>query len=115
MLGRPVSVRDSIQMTSIGDLAGAWTASLRPAVFSPDYSQFIVETCKGNLDTNTNDCALLLYTSKEVKSAVERPLPNVLVQLSSASQDAAIVYATIRWLADNRTLVCIGTTNSEPL
>jgi hypothetical protein len=58
---------------------------------------------KGNLEHNTNDYSLLLWTTDEVFGS--RP-PEILVEMSSSSNRAGV--EAVSWLTDNETIAFLG-------
>src|SRR6266853_152797 len=102
---RPVTVTDGIAMTRLADAAYfAGTPSKgRVAYFSPDGRRFVVLLRKGNLKNNANEYSLLLF---ETSAALRSPTPEVLLTLSSSSNQDAI--GNIRWQLDNETITFLG-------
>src|SRR6266853_1510044 len=102
---RPVTVTDGIAMTRLADAAYfAGTPSKgRVAYFSPDGRRFVVLLRKGNLKNNANEYSLLLF---ETSAALRSPTPEVLLTLSSSSNQDAI--GNIRWQVDNETITFLG-------
>jgi dipeptidyl aminopeptidase/acylaminoacyl peptidase len=107
---RPVTVRDFIQMTRLGDPLyddGAPSKGL-VAKFSPDGKRFVVILRKGNLEANTNEYSLVLFeTSKVFRSST----PLVLLVLASSSNRPAI--QNVVWMDDNDTLLLLGENPGE--
>jgi hypothetical protein len=99
---RAVSVRDLITMTSVsrGDDAGGEDAI---ASFSPDQSKAVVVLKRGNLEQNTTEYSLLLWSTDQLSSGGE---PQEILNLASSSIRPAI--SGITWLADNMTLLFLG-------
>ncbi|MGA8153133.1 MAG: hypothetical protein WB952_19435 [Terriglobales bacterium] len=73
------------------------------AHFSPERTQFVVVTHKGNLTNNTTEYCLILFKSKEV---FQSPKPENILTLASSSSLPAI--GDLRWL-DDETIMFIGT------
>lgn len=104
-LMRPVTVADAIRMTRLADpdyVDGAPSLG-RVAQFSPDRKQFVVVVRRGNLEHNTNEYELLLWTTTHIG---DRTLPKHLLTMSSSSNRPAI--ENVQWLEDNNTLVFLG-------
>lgn len=109
---RPITVRDVIAMTKLGDgfyYAGGSSRG-RVAQFSPDGKQFVIVLRRGNLEMNANEYSLLLWRTDAVLRG--EATPQLLLQMSSSSNLEAI--AAVRWLADNETLLCLGETVGTP-
>jgi dipeptidyl aminopeptidase/acylaminoacyl peptidase len=101
----PVTIADAIQMTRWADkdyFLGAG-ASDQVGLFSPDHTKFIVTIQRGNLLNNSNEYSILLFTAKHI---FDKPAPELLVTMSSSSNQEAIRGA--RWLSDNRSIVFLG-------
>jgi dipeptidyl aminopeptidase/acylaminoacyl peptidase len=90
---RPAMVSDSIGMVQVGT----------PPTFSPDGKEFVIVTRRGNLQKNANDFSVLSFHTAD---AFRSPRPQVLLTLSSPSNNAAI--SNVRWLRDNKTIVFLG-------
>ena len=73
---KPFSVADSIEMTRL---------SGEPQ-FSPDATKVAVVIRKGNLETNTNQYSLLLWSTSNL---LRSPAPEALVTMSSSSNRKA--------------------------
>ncbi len=105
---------DAIQMVRIAghdalsEYAGTLTKDF--AYFSPDRKQFAIILKKGNLETNTNDYSLLVYTTADVFGS---PKPRVLVSMSSSSNREGIT--DVVWLSDNETLLFLGQNPNETM
>jgi dipeptidyl aminopeptidase/acylaminoacyl peptidase len=78
------------------------------AIFAPDRSKFVIVLKRGNLKTNTTEYSVLLYRSAQISRS---PKPVVLVSMSSSANRDAI--SDISWLADNDTVLFIGTSEGE--
>src|SRR5260370_64735 len=102
---KPVTVGDAIGMTQFASRRYSLAGSSSPevALFSPDNRQFVVVLKKGNLERNTNDFSILLFSSSE---ALSLPKAETLLTWASSSNSEAI--SDVKWLDDNRTLVFIG-------
>jgi hypothetical protein len=101
---RPVTERDIIRMTRLGDsiyLQGG-NSKGRVALFSPDGTRFVISVVKGNLENNTNEYSLLLF---ETAHSFEGPQPVTLLTLASSSNRPAI--GNTRWL-DSRSITFLG-------
>ena len=102
---RRVCVADTVRMTRWADrnyfLGGESEGNA--AVFSPDNKQFLLLFRRGNIKRNTNDYSLLLFRTNV---AFRRPVPRVLLHMSSSSNHDAISH--IKWLDDNKTVVFVG-------
>ncbi len=92
---RAVTVADAIRMTQFGDEVYLRGLPPRDGVsqFSPDGTQFVVLTKKGNIEKNTNDYSLLLFYAD---GALKAPAPRVLVTFSSSSNRPGI--QEVKWL-----------------
>jgi dipeptidyl aminopeptidase/acylaminoacyl peptidase len=104
----PATVADAIRMTRFADPAyilGEDSAG-KIAQVSPDGRRFVVVFRKGNLQHNTNEFFLLLW-SKTGHSLSSKPL----LTMASSSNRPAI--KEIHWLSDNETLVFIGENTGE--
>jgi dipeptidyl aminopeptidase/acylaminoacyl peptidase len=108
---RPVTVRDAIQMSRLGDPSYLLGGSAKDGVanVSPDGKRFIIIVANGDVEQNTNHYSLLLF---ETSTVFNSPKPEVLLTMSSSSNREAI--KELRWLADNETLVFIGENRGEP-
>lgn len=104
---RPVTVADTISMTTLGDRYHRLGHDL--VTFSPDGSKFAFVIQKGNLKSDTVEFSLLVFKTAEALTA---PTPAVVVTLASSSNNEAISHLT--WLADNDTLVFLGEQPGEP-
>jgi hypothetical protein len=93
---RPVTVADSIEM----NVASSSREGL--AYFSPDKSQFVVLTHKGDIPTNSNIYSLWLLKSAD---AFQSPRSEVIATLSTTTNQPAI--RDIRWM-DDKTIVFLG-------
>jgi hypothetical protein len=108
---RPVTVADSIQMTSLvaqGPADGTRSNGM-VATFSPDGKHFVVVLKKGNLEGNTNEYSLVLFQTAEV---FQSPESRVLISLASSSNRPAI--DNVLWLEDNDTILFLGERPGEP-
>lgn len=110
---RPVTVADAAAMTRIGEPLYVGYTGVGPkqdfAAFSPDGSRFAFVISKGNLEKNVNEYSLLVFRTA---NTFDRPVPRRLVTFSSASNNQGI--SNLRWLADNDTLLFLGTRGVEP-
>jgi dipeptidyl aminopeptidase/acylaminoacyl peptidase len=103
---RAPTIADSIQMTVLGDPLDL--PDYPVAHFSPDREHFVVIARKGNLQTNSNDYSLLLFTTATVfKSST----PRCEVSFSSSTSQPGI--ANLLWI-NNSTLAFIGTQANAP-
>ena len=78
------------------------------AVFSRDGQRFVVVVRKGNIERNTNEYSLLLYSTA---AALRGPAPQVLLTMASSSNRDAIF--AVHWLADNESLFFLGENPGE--
>jgi dipeptidyl aminopeptidase/acylaminoacyl peptidase len=102
---RPVNVRDSIRMTTIGNpyyWEGVPSRGL-VAQFSPDRKKFLVILRRGNLERNTNEYSMLLWHTADIFRSSE---PTTLLTLSSSSNRPAI--HDVKWLRDDDTVTFLG-------
>lgn len=101
---RPVTVADAIGMTTVGDASYDTGLPLfdGPAQFSPDGKRFLVLLKRGDLETNTNDYSIWLWTAD---SSGDFEGPEKLLTMSSTNH-AAI--EQINWDADNQTFLFLG-------
>ncbi|MBS1867513.1 MAG: hypothetical protein JSS69_16485 [Acidobacteria bacterium] len=101
---RPITVKDTIEMTEFADrnyfLGGA--PDFPVAIFSPDRKQFLVRLKKGDVERNVVKYWLLLFHTAD---AFDSPQGRVLVTMSSSSNREAI--QQVRWLG-NRTVLFLG-------
>ncbi len=104
---RPISVTDDIQMTRLEE-RDYFSESRSIVHFSPDGRLFVVVLRKGDVERNTNESSLLLYSTAE---AFRSPKPDFLLKMSSSSDRNAIT--KVRWLPDNKTLVFLGENPGE--
>ena len=102
---QPVTVADIIRMTRFGepsyDAGGTSTGIV--AKFSPDGKQFVTVLRKGNLEKNTNEYSLVLFS---VADLFHSPKPRILASLATSSNRPAIQNPT--WLSDNNTILFLG-------
>src|SRR5579859_7642995 len=85
---RPITVRDTIEMTEFADrwyFLGA-APEYPVAIFSPDRKRFLIRLKQGNVERNVVEYRLLLFDSDE---ALASPQGEVLVRMSSASNREA--------------------------
>lgn len=104
---RAFTEADAIEMTNLGD-PDYWHHNQsvgRVAHFSPDQTQMVIVLRRGNLSEGVTEYSLLHYRSKDLLQ-VPAPQPNVILRVSSRSNRE--VFASPRWLADNRTLLFLG-------
>jgi dipeptidyl aminopeptidase/acylaminoacyl peptidase len=110
---RPVTVADAATMTRIGEPLYVGYTGVGPkqdfAAFSPDGSRFAFVISKGNLEKNVNEYSLLVFRTA---NTFNHPVPRRLVTFSSASNNQGV--SNLRWLADNDTLLFLGTRGVEP-
>jgi hypothetical protein len=101
---RPVTVADTIRMTTVPDIqyAAADSSTSRIALFSPDNQTFVTITERGILETNEREFSLLLFHTAEL---FRPPKPEVLLSMRSRSNRDAI--RNVKWL-DNETLIFLG-------
>jgi dipeptidyl aminopeptidase/acylaminoacyl peptidase len=104
---RGATVRDVIEMKaiSLGDDSGGEDPII---FFSPDHSKAIVVLQRGNLDNNTNEYSMLLWTKSGLLSGA---LPKLLLTMASSSFRPAIRH--LKWLNDNRTVLFMGESPGE--
>ena len=102
---RPVTVRDAIEMTKLGDLDLYWGSPFldRLAHFSPDGKKVVIVARQGNLKSNTKDYSLLLWRTDQL---LHSPPPKTIVTMSSSSNRQGI--KDLRWLSDSDTLEFLG-------
>ncbi len=101
---RFVTVADMIQATVVGDpegLQGEHVTHL--AEFSPDGRRVAVVVRHGNLDENTVESSILVFTLPDI---FRSPAPDTVVTFASSSNRPAIRH--VRWLADSCTLAFLG-------
>ena len=101
---RPITVRDTIEMTEFAD-RGYFSGGepMYPvAIFSPDRMRFLIRLKQGNVERNVVEYRLLLYVTSEAFAA---PGGTLLVQMASSSNREAI--QQVRWL-DNNTITFLG-------
>jgi dipeptidyl aminopeptidase/acylaminoacyl peptidase len=102
----PVSVEDAIAMTKVSDRGYQTTRGSGEgfARFSKDGRRFVIVVERGNLEENTNEYSLLLWSTEAFgQRAVP---PEVLLVMSSSSNRPAI--QEVRWLSDNETVMFLG-------
>lgn len=106
----PVTVAESIRMTRLGneDYFSGDSSKGHVAQFSPDGKHFVISLRKGNLERNTNEYSLLLFQTAD---ALRSPKPDLLLTMSSASNQAAI--GDIKWMSDNETICFLGEQEGE--
>jgi Prolyl oligopeptidase family len=97
---RPVTVAEGIQMMRFPH-AGSWF-SPTAANFSPDGKRFVVVIQRGDLERNTVEYSLLLWSTSET---LHLSSPEVLCRFSSSSNREAI--ADVRWIDDD-TIALLG-------
>ena len=112
---RAVTVADTIQMTRVGGPPQAASyMGVGPktgfAAFSPDGRRFAIVLRKGNLEANTNDYSLLVFPSGVTSFS---PPPRSLITFASSSNDDGI--SSVTWLADNDTILFLGSRGSDPV
>jgi dipeptidyl aminopeptidase/acylaminoacyl peptidase len=105
---RHVTVEDAIRMTRLAAPDYMLNGG-RAGYFSPDGKRFAVVLISGNLQDNTNQFSLLLYSTADLLSS---PKPDTLLRMSSSSNRDAIT--KLRWSADNETLIFLGENPNEP-
>jgi hypothetical protein len=91
-------VSDIIQMSQFADpryIAGQ-SVTFDVAQFSPDGLEFVIVLKRGNLETDTNDYSLLLFTTI---NALRSPAPRVLETFSSSSNRPGI--QKVSWISDH--------------
>jgi len=93
VIARAVTVADSIEMTRLES----------GAKFSPDGTKFVVVLRKGNLEQNTNQYSLVLWSTGGIFGSARA---QTLVTMSSSSNRPAI--QNITWLPDNTTIAFLG-------
>jgi dipeptidyl aminopeptidase/acylaminoacyl peptidase len=103
---RLATVADSIRMTRWVDRGYFVGGAPGPVgLFSPDHAHFVVIVKKGDLEHNSNEYSLLLFTAKDV---FNHPRPRVLVKMSSTSNRDGV--SAVKWLSDNETITFLGET-----
>ena len=102
--GRPVTVADTIGMTTVPEAryAAEDVSKSRIALFAPDSAHFVIVLERGILETNEREFSLLLFRTDQVFS---RPIPKRLVSMRSRSNRDGI--RNVKWL-DNENLVFLG-------
>jgi hypothetical protein len=88
---RPITVPDMIRLTRIVPTGGSQVAR-----FSPDGKRFAILLSKGNLEENTNDYVLELFTTDELPPSSR---PRILASFSSSSNRPAI--QDVKWINDH--------------
>ena len=78
------------------------------AVFSPDRKQFAIVITRGNVEKNTNEYSLLVFSTADVSDG---GMPRTLVTLSSSSNRNGIVDP--KWSKDNDTIFFLGASADE--
>lgn len=109
---RPFTEADAIGMTTIGD-PDYWhhnQSAGRVAHFSPDGRRLVVVLRRGDLSEGSTEYSLLLYRTEDLLRQPP-PAPDVVLRMSSLSNRE--VFASIRWLPDNDTLVFLGENPGE--
>jgi dipeptidyl aminopeptidase/acylaminoacyl peptidase len=109
---RPFTQADSVEMTSIAD-PDYWHHNQsvgRVGHYSPDGSRLVVTLRKGNLAEGTTEYSLLLYRMDEL---LQDPLPEPRTVLTMASATNQEIFAALRWLGDNRTVLFLGERSGE--
>ena len=105
---RPVTVRDAIEMWKLADpryfLGGSPRG--REATFSPDGSRFIVVLRRGEVGSNTNRYAMLLWNTAEALGGTASP--RTVLEMSSLSNREAINSRSLVWSGDNETVTFLG-------
>lgn len=101
---RPVTVGDAIGMTTMGDPFYDTGLPLfdGPAQFSPNGKRFLVLLKRGDLETNTNEYSIWMWSAD---SSGDFQGPERLLMMSSTNH-AAI--EQIHWEADNQTFLFLG-------
>jgi hypothetical protein len=97
-----VSVADIIGLTTIGSRVQGYGDEDFDVV-SPDGAHVAVVVKRGNLAANTLDYALLVFRTGDLLTS---PAADTVARLSSSSNRPGI--ASVRWAADNATLVFLG-------
>ncbi len=98
----PVTVADLIGLTTIGShVQGDGDADYD--VVSPDGAHVAVVVQRGNLASNTVDCALIVLRSADL---FRSPTPDTVVTFASGSNRPGI--EGVRWLSDNATIAFLG-------
>jgi dipeptidyl aminopeptidase/acylaminoacyl peptidase len=100
---RPFTVQDSIEWQHVLSFsAETGHRTKRVALFSPDGSQFVLHTRRGDLRRNVNVESLLLFNTREVREYARRaqesdaPEPLKLAALDAAKDEDLVT--GIRWL-----------------
>jgi dipeptidyl aminopeptidase/acylaminoacyl peptidase len=93
---RPVGIADSIEMTRFADGLYELGVSSQDLIgdWSPDRTRFTVVLRRGNIERNTNEYSLLLFTAADIINS--RPRPKTLVTFASSSNLPAISH--VKWL-----------------
>jgi dipeptidyl aminopeptidase/acylaminoacyl peptidase len=103
---RPATVADSIRMTRWADQGYFVGGAPGPVgLFSPDHAHFVVILKKGDLEHNSNNYSLLLFTTKTV---FNHPRPRILARMSSTSNRDGI--SDVKWASDNLSIMFLGET-----
>jgi dipeptidyl aminopeptidase/acylaminoacyl peptidase len=93
---------DKTHRATVADSIGMTTLVEGPT-FSPNRQRFVVVVKRGNLEHNTNDYSLLLWTTHEIWHF---PSPETIAVMSSSSNRPAI--DNVRWLANGNSLTFLG-------
>jgi dipeptidyl aminopeptidase/acylaminoacyl peptidase len=102
--GRFVTVADVIRATVVGDPEGLQEAAVQHiANSSPDGQYLAVVVRHGNVEENTVESSILVFTVLDV---VQRPRPDTIVTFASSSDRPAITH--VRWLANSLALAFLG-------
>jgi hypothetical protein len=108
---RPVTVKDSIEMTHLADEQYDWGIDKfdgHVAYFSPDSKKFVIVLRRGDLEAGANIFSMLLFRTQDVFKSMK---PDLLVKMSSTSSRFGI--KDMKWLADNETIVFLGENPDE--
>jgi dipeptidyl aminopeptidase/acylaminoacyl peptidase len=113
---QPITVADMIGFTVVGDPGEGYEAgndhigyditqwaNHHHSEFSPDGSRAAVIVRHGNISSNQTEASILVFSAAELFSS---HVPQVVASFASTSNRPPI--QTVRWLADNRSLVFIG-------
>jgi dipeptidyl aminopeptidase/acylaminoacyl peptidase len=110
---RPISVADAIEMVRIEDYYGYNTEFV---AFSPDGSKFATVIWRGDLEDDVNMFSLIVFDVEEALANPRQiPVPVLSIPFEGDEKDqAATPIDQLSFLADNRTVVFLGTRSGEP-
>ncbi len=98
-----LTVKDVIEMSSIGTVIRDALEDEDYVVVSPDGAHVAVVVNRGNVTRNVMDYALLVFRTAEL---LRTPMPDTVAQLASSSNRPAITH--VQWLADGGKLAFLG-------